>query len=268
MLRRSGTRNVLGFHGVGYLSETRSKVFHAEVEGPLSKSLEGRGLRLDRALLSVVTDLNLAGEYERVHLLIFDDRLVTAAAPGEAGGDPVRLDLSRESVRQVRNRQGIGGGFLEALVDGMFLEVLAYSNARADVFHKVATKLTDWCEGRPVVISPQDDEDPRKCPKCGMTLEFKGEICRRCVDRGAVISRVARLMRPYASWAVLMFVVLLAVIGLRMVPPWLTKFLVDKVVAPEASAAAPLATRITWLVYLVMALLAVDVLVAAGTSVG
>lgn len=245
----------------------RSRLLQTEVPGPLSKLLEAAGISPSTALLCVVTDLNLGGSYEDVYLLVSEDRLVTAALPNDAFPNAIRLDLSRDSIDEIRNRQGIGSGFLEARVEGVYLEVLAYSNSRADAFHKLAKKLAEWSEGATVTVGPEDDKDPRKCAKCGMTLEFNGEICRRCVDRGAVLSRVAKLMRPYAFWAVMMLVVLLGVIGLRMVPPWLTKFLVDKVVAPEAVNAAPLATRMGWLVYLVMGLLAVDVFVAVGTSI-
>jgi len=215
-----------------------------------------------RSWLSTDTDLDLSGQYEQVFLLVEADRLLTVGRPGKAWPGPVRLDLPREHMREARTRQGVGGGFLEVLVEGVYVEVLAYSNARADTFHKVAKKLQDWIAERPVSVGPEDDFNPRKCPTCGMTLRHKGDICPRCVNRGAVFTRVLRLMKPYARWAILMFVLLMVVIGLRMVPPRLQKLLVDRVLVPTDQVA--IQTRQLWLVYLVLAWLAVLALSSLG----
>ncbi len=247
--------------------QMRSALLQQDVGEELAKLLSGEGFDIDAAWLSTATDLNLAGGYEKVYLMATADRLVTLGIPDEVHTNTIRIDLQRESISEVRTRQGIGGGFVEVLVSGVYVEVVAYSNSRADVFHKAVKKLQDWIEGKSASVGQEDDVDPRKCPKCGMTLEFKGEICRRCVDRGAVLSRVMRLMRPYRVWAGLMFVVLLAVIGLQMIPPQLTKVLVDRVVAPDAAVAAPLETRLRLLVYLVFGLFGVTFLVAVGNSI-
>jgi ATP-binding cassette subfamily B protein len=123
---------------------------------------------------------------------------------------------------------------VEAKIGGVFVEVLAYSNARADTFHKAAKKLADWLKGVAVHVGPEDDENPRKCPKCGMTLEFKGDLCRRCINQGAVASRVVRLMKPYAGLAGIMFGLLLCILSLQMVPPRLVGLLIDNVVSVKS----------------------------------
>ena len=247
----------------------RSALFNQAVPEDLALAAAAKGVDLKDAWLCTRTDLNLAGSYEEVYVAALGDRLVTIARPSGQWTSPIRIDLKRESIAEVRTRQGIGGGFMEALVDGVYVEVLAYSNAKADVFHKVAKKLDDWRDGKEVAVGAGDDFDPRKCPKCGMTLEFKGDICRRCVDRGAVLSRVIRLMKPYRGWAALMLVILFVVIGLQMVPPWLTKLLVDEVVAPDPAKVQLITvqTRLLWLFYLVLALFGVQMLTAVGNSI-
>lgn len=247
-------------------SEGRSALLQQPVPEELGRLLLSENINADEAWLCTATDLDLLGAYEEVYLLVFENRLVTAAMPKEGQPKAIRANLKRKWLENVRNRQGIGGGFLEAMVGDLYIEVLAYSNARADIFHKVVKKLADWVEGLPVTAGPEDDADPRKCPTCGMTLEFKGEICRRCVNRGAVLSRVVRLMRPYRLWAGLMFLVLFFVIGLRMIPPLLTKFLVNRVIAPDVAGYEPLEAPLEVLMYLVIALLLVNLLTAIGNS--
>ncbi len=250
------------------MAEGRSTLLNKELPKDLADLMLREGADPGRAWLCTDTDLNLSGKYEQVFLLVEAERLLTVGRPTAQFTKPVRMDLARKDIGEIRTRQGIGGGFMDARVEGVFVEILAYSNASADTFHKVASKLKKWLAGEPVVVGPDDDYDPRKCPKCGLTLEHKGEICRRCVDRGKVLSRVLALMRPYRGWAVLMLVVLFIVTGLQMVPPRLTKILVDGVVNRPATALyVPPSTLALWLIYLVMGLFGVQVLTAIGSAI-
>jgi ATP-binding cassette subfamily B protein len=210
----------------------KSKKLSMNLPRDVATAAAGQGIRVESAWLVTRTDLNLTGLYEDLFLIVESERLCVAGRP--APGHPaVRLLVNRSSVQTFETRQGIGGGFLVGLVDGVYVEILAYSNAQADLFHKVAAKLDAWCHGETPVVDGEDDFDPRKCPTCGMPLEFKGDICRRCMDRSAVFLRVLRLMRPYAGRAVIMMALVLAVIGMSLIPQQLVRLLIDKVLAPE-----------------------------------
>jgi len=246
------------------MSEGRSILLNRELPKDLADLLRREGVDPGAAWLCTETDLNLSGNYEQVFLVVEPNRLLTVGRPTAHSPKAVRIELARQDITEIRTRQGIGGGFMDARVEGVYVEILAYSNASADTFHKVATKLKKWLAGEPVEVGPEDDYDPRKCPKCGLTLEHKGELCRRCVDRGKVLSRVLALMRPYRGWAALMLVVLFVVIGLQMIPPRLTKSLVDDVINnPSVDTAARMAS----LIRLVACLLGVLVLTAIGNAI-
>ena len=249
------------------MAQSRSELLYREVPPDLAALLRLEGIDPDRAWLRTDTDLSLAGAYEQVFVLAFEDRLVTAGRPCERWPKPVRIGIARSAIKEVRTRQGVGGGFLEALVEGVYVEVLSYSSARADLFHKVAAKLKIWIAAATPPVAPEDDYNPRKCPKCGMTLEFKGDLCRRCVDRGAVLSRVVRLMKPYAGWAALMIAILLTSIGLLMVPPRLTKQLVDDVIQPAMKGLLATDAAALGLLVLVMELVGILVLRALCDSI-
>jgi ATP-binding cassette subfamily B protein len=249
------------------MPDGRSSLLNCGIPEHLASLLVREEIAPDRAWLSAKTDLNLAGSYEQVFILVEPDRLLTVGRPQERGRSPIRVNLPRQVIKDVRTRQGVGGGSLEVLVEGVYIEMLAFSNARADLFHKVAHKLKAWVASEPVAVGPDDDYNPRKCPKCGMTLEFKGDTCRRCVDRGAVLSRVIRLMRPYAGWATLMIVILLTSIGLLMVPPRLTKSLIDGVIKPAVAGQVPIADATQHLLMLVAALVGILILRAVCDSI-
>ena len=223
---------------------------------PLPEDLGGllrkEGVDPDQAWLCTQTDINLSGHYEPVYLLALPERLVTAGRPTGDGQRAIRIDLPRSDIREFRTRQGVGGGFLDALVDGVYVEVVAYSNARADLFHKVSGKLKDWIAGQSVSVTAEDDKDPRKCPTCGMTLDFPGDVCRRCVNRGAVFARVLKLMRPYAGKATIMMGLVLVSIGISLVPAQLVRLLINKVLIPDVPL--PLSQAEWYLMGLVTAL--------------
>jgi ATP-binding cassette subfamily B protein len=246
------------------MSGNDSQLLNCRIPEPLAAMLKAEGLDPGRAWLSAQTDINLAGNYQQVFLIAFGEQLVIASMPSDSVSKPVNINLRREDIKEVRTRQGVGGGFLEVMVEGVYVEVLAFSNARADVFHKVAKKLKEWRCGATVQVGSEDDYDPRKCPKCGMTLQFKGDVCRRCVDRGAVTARVLKMMRPYAGKAVAMMLLVLAGIGISLVPQQLVGRLIDYVLAPGQAghqALSPSTARI-WLMWIAAALLGAYMLAA------
>jgi len=115
----------------------QSSLLNAKLPRDLVAAARSEGVDLEAAWLTVPTDLNLRGNYEEVFLAALPERLVTLGRPAD-GESVLRLVVDRHDVREIRTRQGIGGGFLEVLLDGVYVEVLAYSNARTDVFHKAA----------------------------------------------------------------------------------------------------------------------------------
>ena len=192
-------------------------------------------IRPEKVWLCTDTDLNLNGDYEQVWLVVSDDALATLAVPKEPGQTVSRLYITRDEIEEVRVRQGVGGGFLETIVDDVCVVVLAFSNIRADAFHKVAGKLEKWVHKEPVEVGAHDDADPRHCPKCGLTLQFKGDVCRRCVNGGAVFMRVLKLMRPYAGKAAIMMVLVLFGSAIALVPQQLVRLMIDKVLTVDAT---------------------------------
>ncbi len=250
------------------MGSRRSALLNQELPPDLARLAAAEGAHPERALLITSTDLNLEGEYEHVFLVVEPDRFYTVGRPHGRWQTATRILLRRADIEEVRTRQGVGGGFLEALVQGVYVEVLAYSSARADLFQKVAAKLRVWLKGETPEIGPEDDYDPRKCPKCGMSLEFKGDICQRCINTGAVFFRALGMMRAYTGRAVLMVTLVFVAIGIRLIPQQLVRIMIDNVLAPAQAGNVELPIHVAerWLLGLVAALLGVHVLLALVNS--
>src|SRR5439155_1185063 len=114
-------------------------------------------------------------------------------------GEPAQsvCAISVEQVEAFRACAGVGSGLLQARIDGAWVDLLRYSNTLAHRFTKVAAKLEVLREEGQLVVQPGDEVDERRCPACGFALGFVGDICPRCINRGAVLGRVWEMMRPY-----------------------------------------------------------------------
>ena len=229
---------------------------HCRLPAELEQRARTEGVDTDAALLIAQSDLNLSGAYESIYLVVERDRLLTIGAPAN-NGTAIRVTVAREEIRDIGTRLGVGGGFLEAVIEDASIEILAYSNRAAPLFQRVAAKLQAWLAGDPLIVGPEDREEADVCPTCGIRLEAPEEACRRCLSPGSLLGRVLLLIRPYAGKAALMMGLVLVSIGVEVLPPQLIKQLADTVLAPEQAnnpvlAEAEAIAKLVWLVTLLL----------------
>ena len=217
--------------------------------------LENRGLNGVPVVLSTQTDLGLQGDLRKHWLVITQDNLAVVT-DGTTPELVNHLPVSR--VDRFRAVGTVGSGFLQAHVDGSWVDVLRHSNALADRFHKVAGQLEDLRTKGNVPVVEDDEPDRLHCPKCAIRLAAQGEPCPRCIPRKAIIGRLWQILRPHWRGALAMSALMLVGVAMELVPPKLQQYLVDDILAKGQSA--PQASE------LLMTLLVV-VLGLAGTRV-
>ena len=232
-----------------------------EVESSLKKQPPLAVLRLLRSvgiaavdmLLCTNADIDPAGGYAVTWLIATADRVlvVTDESPR------VLIDLPFTDISECRCEGVIGAGLLQVRVNGVFLDLLRFSNALGDRFSKVARKLDRRAKGEPITIDADDDVDARRCTCCGLMLDFAGEACPRCVNKGAVLARMWKLMLPYKKAAGAMMGLLVFGIGLDLVSPRLTQYLIDSVLP---AGAGTYAARMHGLLTIVLVLAGMQVL--------
>ena len=207
--------------------------------------------------ISIVTktDIDRLGHNSVQWLIVADDELMLVS---DEETPRILNHLSRHQVTEFRCQNVVGSGMLQAQIDGMYIDILRYSNTLADKFHKVASKLHRWIHNEPINIYAEDEVDPRRCATCGLMLTFPGDVCPKCVNKGAVLARMIKLLSSYKYLALLMMGLLITGIALDLVVPQLTRFLVDNVLAEETgmtagSAHSPGALRALLLIVAVLA---------------
>ena len=204
-------------------------------------------------LICTDTDISRAGEYAPQWLAITADRLLVCSDPPSAAAKII-IDLQLSQATDFRCESAVGSGLLQARVDGMYLDLLRYSNTRSDRFAKIARKLERRLKGEPIVIEAEEEIDTRRCKGCGMMLDFAGEVCPRCVNKGAVLARMWKLMLPYKWAASTMMGLLVVGICLDLVGPRLTQYLIDHVLG--AATKTPASARLLMLAHIVLILAA------------
>jgi ATP-binding cassette, subfamily B, bacterial len=204
------------------------------------------------------SDIDRSGRYNPTWLLCTRDELRVSCF----GKRPL-LRLRLADIEGFRCDARVGSGSVQALVDGLWVDVIRYSNRRAFRFERTVERLEQLRLGE--LLEPQDlaIADPLRCANCELMLGSPEETCPRCVNRGAVLLRMLRMLRPYRLQAVAMMALLGLGIALDLVSPQLTRYLVDDVLPGSSEQLSRIASdtslfqQLTWLLAAVVAVLAV-----------
>ncbi len=188
-------------------------------------------IQKNNILLCTDTDLDVSGNYAQEWLVVTESRILRIGAEisEHYGTSRILLDIPVDSIKSARIDGRVGSSFLEVEVDDYFQEILRFSNVYAQRFGKVVGKINELVKGRSIIITEEDDEDRRRCSKCGRVISATGGVCPKCLNKGAVFIRFLKLMTPYWPTGLMIFVFLICGIFLDLLPPRLTKMLVDNV---------------------------------------
>jgi len=119
----------------------------------------------------------------------------------------------------------VGSGVLEISVGGKVVDLLHYTHTLAKRFTKVARILEHLSKDEEIPAT--DEEDDKRCEKCGRLLPEGSKVCPACVNKAEVLKRLLVLTRPY--WGKLGRNALLMLTGTAMalVAPYLWRPFLD-----------------------------------------
>lgn len=199
----------------------------ADMPDGISARLLAKGRNQSDVLLCTETDLDVLGGLTREWLVVFGDELLVFGMEGDEWRELRQFVIS--DIASVRVDSRVGSGFLQVEIDEQYQDVVRYSNSYAYKFSRVASKIKDIIRGLPVVITEEDEREDARCPICGRMVGGAGGVCPKCVNRGTVLKRIFRLMKPYWYLGAIAFVLMVIGIALDLVPPRLIGVLVDNV---------------------------------------
>ena len=104
-----------------------------------------------------------------------------------------------------------------------------------DIVEELVNSLIPAAQNREVTWKPKDDDDglfgsssrKGRCRGCGRVLPPGQSVCPRCLDKRKLLKRAFEYIQPYKGLFVANFLITAALTGIGLVPPLLTKTLVD-----------------------------------------
>ena len=208
----------------------------------------------EEELIRVSTDLNQKGRFGIEWVIVTDKRLLIVPTTGLDG----TADVSIEELTLVQTEALVGGGRLSIERKDKPTITVPYSSSLAEKFSEVARGLEQLRKREPFLINAQLDRT--RCEKCGRLLPEKNGICPACIRRLATLQRIASYLKPYKRHALLLAVVSLIEVGTALIPPMLTRQIVDGVLVPKEGNTDSMSERLTLLGLLVLAMVGIRVL--------
>jgi ATP-binding cassette subfamily B protein len=183
----------------------------------------GNGAEIQIAMAS---DIGQDGGFGEQWLVATEQEVMVFSPDGDEAS--LTQTLAVQDLQEVKTQSLVGCGALEATTGGgELVEILRYSNAYTVKFSAAAKWLNQTVKGEEP--TPVTEEGPSRCAKCGMLLAEGSKACPRCVQRRKVLVRLLAYLKPHWPVTCAIGVMMLAGTGVGLVPPYLTKVLIDRV---------------------------------------
>ena len=205
----------------------------------------------EEVLIRVFSDLEKDRRFGRQWLVVTPERVLIV--PEKGSGGPVEVPIAE--IEAVHTESLVGGGQLEIERCSAPTLLVPYSSSMAEKFSEVALGLEQLRKKAPLVISTQ--LDPTRCKSCNRLLPEKDGICPACISRLTTLKRIAAYMRPYKARAAVLAFSSIATTGAELLPPLITRRIVDDVLVPGEGSTATFDQRFALLGLLVLALIAI-----------
>jgi len=180
----------------------------------------------DGVLFCTKTDLNEDGQLVSSWLVVTEQQITVWELEGK-----VRIRIPLHEITGARTIDAVGGGVLVTDTASGARVLLRYTAGYSSVFNFAAKLMTALCEGKELP-EEQENDFPRSCPNCGMLLQLVDKTCPVCRSKGNVLKRILQFAKPYRKQMLLATLILMLTTLIELIPPYLTKIIVDDVLQP------------------------------------
>lgn len=206
----------------------------------------------DFPLFSIIGDLNLEGNYDDSALFIGSESLVAVDSKSE--NSVTKINFSEIKKAEVKRMYG---NAIFCIYDHNDVKrtILRFTYSGAAIADASAEFINGVNEGKSVdeefeVVKSTYSKLRSFCPKCGRKLSNPDEECINCAGKGKTFSKLLKYIAPQKVTLFACLILSIFTTGLALVPPLITKIMVDDVLPGKNSKK---------LFYVVLALFAVYV---------
>jgi len=201
------------------------------------------------------TDVRSDGSFGEEWLVLTKGSIYTVLRDADAAN--VRHHITLDSIKEVTAETMVGGGVLSVTgLEGTVTQLMRYSGTEAKAFGEAARAVQTFARSGRLVID-NDLLAGQFCEKCGRRLADGTKVCLRCVDKKKVFKRLMEYAHPYLGKTTLMVGILLLITGTRMLPPYITKVIIDDILG---EGPAPVSNRRLVLIAMVFILTGAHIL--------
>lgn len=155
---------------------------------------------------------------------------ITAERIAAFRGDQLVISAQLSELKDIKVEELAGGARLMMEdAHGDLLHLATYTRAVVPEFAVFARIANDLRCGRTPILP--DELKSAFCPLCAAPLGERGASCTRCVPRSRVALRLLGLLGAYRAKVVWLLVVTVLMVGAQLLPPWITKQIVDRVIS-------------------------------------
>jgi ATP-binding cassette, subfamily B, bacterial len=220
----------------------------AEVRELICRTVPNAEIRL-----AAESDIGPDGQYGERWIALAGDHLVVCEPTAQ--GPQVAKDLLITDFQDIGIEALVGGGMLQAVADGRATDLIPFTNSLSKRFGRLRGQLDAIAKGKPI---PEEPEEEDRCPTCGLLLREGTKVCPRCLKKGETLRRLLGYAHPYRSQLALVGFLMLTATAAQLVSPYLTKILVDGVIARPGNSRL--------LVFVILGMLSSSLL-SAGLSI-
>ena len=184
-------------------------------------------------LFAIIGDISIKSEYCRSVLLVSDTEILTHELDSHHTGQRVLI----ADVACAQNKRMYGNAILRLeMKNGDINNIFRYTFTVNTLCEGAAAFINSVSEGGtdavPEALDCMDaiyEKQLKVCPRCGRSLSSPGAECLHCASKKKVAAKLGKYIVP--EWKHLIVSVILSVAStfLALVPPYLTKTLIDKI---------------------------------------
>lgn len=195
-------------------------------------------LNEEDALFIVVGDLNLKGRYAESMMVFTSDKIIAFDECYDNGSFSVNYaDIENALVKRLYGN----AVFKIKLKNGKKKMLLRFSYAAAEVADAAAVFVNTVNEGKDLAdeletVKSVYHKQRCFCPKCGRKLPNPEAECINCSGKGKLISKFGKYVIPEKKALFICMLLSVAATALSLVPPYITKIMVDDVIPGKDSA--------------------------------
>lgn len=188
----------------------------------------------ERELFKIVTDLLPSGNYGQSLAEFTSDRII--AVHCEDGGEVSAISVPYGEIDSLMIKRMYGNAFLLAVKkNGEKTEIARATYAVTALFNSAVLFMDKISSGIPTDEAMESVIAAYKsfctvCPKCGRNLVRPGADCLNCASKGKLVSKLVKYVKPEFKIISLSVIMSVVITALSLVPPYITKMLVDDVI--------------------------------------